>query len=462
MSEEFENFEEYLRENPLAYAGYRGMFLLKNNIKIPERSTLPQLSTPVFPAVLFIYFFYRNVRHYVLNVGRSSTSLPTIDDETHLFVVNSTEPYRSKSLEAVAELINESGGDAVLYCSPSARGKREEWTEDGFSVVSHRMTHDRLFFLRLIPMLAKSVLFTINLYRKIPEPAQLRKAVLIYNLVLLEQAKSASLGTVVSGTPTVHTVKNSAYLWPHVDEQSFYVYQEGIAWSYQDREIGFPDDRRPFITQAPFHRPSTYLIWGEVWRENFEASAHPDSEIIPVGSPYYDWLRNEYQAVGRTQTDTILFVGASHGATSTYQEERYEALLRKTVGVAEETDRTLLIKSHPAENIEWYENRGFGEYVKSFSDIIEALQRCDVAATNTSSAFVESSVLETRMVVRDLFGLGLSRLAPVEFVKFADTDEEYVNALSKSGRRSEMDATSESAELVRTGDSTAKIVELAR
>lgn len=462
MSEPFENFGAYLRDNPLAYAGYRVMFLRKNNVKIPERSTLPLLRTPAFPVVLLAYFLYRNVQYAVSRLRGKPSRMPPVDDDTHLFVVNSTEAYRSKSLEAVAESIDNRDGGAVLYCSPSTSGKRDEWRENGFSVMSHRETHERLCFLRLLPLFARAVRQTVDLYRNVPRPVPLTDAFLVLNLVFLEHAKSGSLGAAVSGTPTVHTVKNSAYLWPHADEQSFYVYQEGIAWSFQDRDTGFPDDQRPFITQAPFHRPATYLIWSEVWRENFEASAHDDSEVVPVGSPYYDWLREEQQQDDDCQTDTVLFIGASQDATSATQNERYEALLRETATVVEEMEKELVIKPHPADDIKWYERRGFGEHLQSFSSIVEALQHCDVAATNASSAFVESSVLETPIVVRDLFGLGLARLGPIKFVSFAETDAEYAEALSESGSEPAGDASSEFAELVRTGNSTARIVELIR
>lgn len=95
--------------------------------------------------------------------------------------------------------------------------------------------------------------------------------------------------------------------------------------------------------------------------------------------------------------------------------------MEAVVDLCEHENLDLKIKLHPRGSEQWYAERGWKSYIGIFGDIDTALQQTRIAITDVSSAFVESSVYGTPIVVADIQNQQLSSLAPVQNVQFPET-----------------------------------------
>jgi CDP-glycerol glycerophosphotransferase (TagB/SpsB family) len=77
----------------------------------------------------------------------------------------------------------------------------------------------------------------------------------------------------------------------------------------------------------------------------------------------------------------------------------YRDLVDTVVDICEQQEWELVIKLHPIEGSEQYEQWGYDEYITDKTDIETLLLRSDIAVTDLSSAFIESISLGTPIVV---------------------------------------------------------------
>jgi hypothetical protein len=172
-----------------------------------------------------------------------------------------------------------------------------------------------------------------------------------------------------------------------VSHDKIYTYQHGIERKSGERAMSIPQ-----------YVPLTYFVWGDVWVEQFRTKAHPDSEVYPVGSPRYDNLITKRH----TQESDIdlLFISGSHTLTRDDQDEdAYHDLVNMVVSICEELGWKLAIKLHPVEGPERYKQWGYEDYIIEEDSIEKLLLRSDIAVTDLSSAFIESVLLGTPIVV---------------------------------------------------------------
>jgi hypothetical protein len=427
---------------PLAYAGYRISHLVEHDRDISESGEIPFVTTPLFPLAIVGYIILVRSRYLLDSALGRASALPATPD--HVFSMTSTRGYRSHTFLEVARAVQERGEDAVFLCSPAAAEKRDEWTAEGFRTVTHRELHAHVGVVSLLRAVFRSVTVTRELVRTADVQPGVGNRVLYYNFVLLEHVKRESVRPLTDGDPMVHTYSPMPYLIDAAGAERLFVYQHGI-----QQPIGGK------IMAAPFFAPVTYLVWGEPWRANFRRYVHSAASIVPVGSPWYEYLASQ-AGEERDPTYDVLLVSDSHGLTDAVEPD-FERMVRALVETCHETDRSLAVKLHPLEEPSWYEQRGWGEYVVEYDDIDDALLDARVAVVNTSTAFVESTVLDVPVVVSDLWDRGLSELAPVDKVRFTEGPD-VVDAVTAALDDPDAFDAADSQPLVRLGGSTERIL----
>jgi hypothetical protein len=398
------------RRHPLAYAGYRVAYLRHHNRNISEADEIPFVTSVLFPVAILGYLLLARVRH-LLDVLRGTARSWDLGADDHVFVMSSTRGYRSRTFLELADAVQERGERAVLLCSPAATDSREDWEEEGFRTVTHRELHGRVGVLNAVVGAVRAVLVTARL-RRIDDPAVGSGTfTLVYNFVLLECVKRESVRPLTRADPSVHTFSPMPYLLTATDADSVFAYQHGLQQPLGDK-----------IMALPFFAPFTLLIWGEPWRDTFRPHVHSEADIRVVGSPWYEYLA-EKRDPDRDPAYDVLFISASHGLTNPEIEAAFASLAETLVETCERRGYSLAVKLHPLEDADWYDDRGWGEYVVAYDDIDDALLDARVSVTNASTAFVESAVLGVPVVVTDLWEHGLDSLAPVDYVRFADVGD---------------------------------------
>jgi hypothetical protein len=148
----------------------------------------------------------------------------------------------------------------------------------------------------------------------------------------------------------------------------------------------------------PKHAPVSYFIWGEAWRDQFEKKSHSDSVVYSVGSPRFDSLI-EKRGSEPKDIDELFLSGSQMIGNCGRSEADYRQLVETVIDTCEEMGWNLQIKLHPIEEPTLYEGWGYDQFITEEKDINKLLLRSDVAVTESSSAFVESAILGTPMVV---------------------------------------------------------------
>jgi|GEM_PF-1160172 len=440
--ERFADLTTLFERFPLAYAGYRISHIIEHDRDISESGEIPFVTTPLFPLAIVGYIVLARSQYFVTRLLGRVRDVPTAPD--HVFSMTSTRGYRSHTFLEVARAVQDRGEDAVFLCSPAATEKSDEWAGEGFRTVSHRELHAHVAVTALLRDVLRSVTVTRALIRTGDVQPGLGNRVLYYNFVLLEHVKRESVDPLTDGDPMVHTYSAMPYLIDAGGAERLFVYQHGIQQAVGGK-----------IMAAPFFAPVTYLVWGEPWRANFRRYVHSAATVVTVGSPWYEYLAGR---VGdeRDPSYDILFASDSHGLTDAIEPD-FEHMVRALVAACDEKDRSLAVKLHPLEEPSWYEQRGWGEYVVDYDDIDDALLDARVAVVNTSTAFVESAVLDVPVVVSDLWDRGLSELAPVDKVRFTDGPD-VVDALAAALDDPDAFDAADSQPLVRLGGSTERIL----
>lgn len=108
--------------------------------------------------------------------------------------------------------------------------------------------------------------------------------------------------------PAVHTYSPMPYLVEDSKNDWIFVYQHGTQWKGPNT-----------LMAVPFYVPLTYLIWSDIWAKSFEDAAHPDSHIVPVGSPWHDRLAGS-QMETEPEFD-VLFISQAHGLQTDEQSK---------------------------------------------------------------------------------------------------------------------------------------------
>ena len=453
---DIETLGEHFQSNPFLWAGYRALFVLANDNETPEEQTVPLLRSIFFMPAIIGFLTYKRMTALVTNTSDVERSFE------HLISITSTSEYRSYTLVEVAKELQQRDEDVLLLCSPSAEGRMTEW-QDVAPTVKHRDLHRRIPVKKIIRLPVDSVRMTLELKSIISsEQLSIHSFIFAHNLLLLELIKHHSIVDLCRDDPAVHTLKPMPYFLEATKANRIYVYQHGTQVRYPDwvwPGVNANNVSYDLKASIPFYIPLTYFVWGEPWKRNFERIAHRDSVIHVTGSPWYDNLASTNRSKHETDID-VLFVSQSH-AVEPQTQEAYEELVKRLVEFCSMRDFTFAVKLHPRESMSWYEKRGLDEYVQEFDDIDTALLRSRVAVTDTSTAFIEASVLGTPSIVADVSGRNLSSLAPVKNVRFTDGIGKIETHLEEL-LGSDEDQSTEGTELIRISKATDEIIHIIR
>jgi len=439
----FPDVTKLCQEHPLAYAGFRISHLRRHDRQISETGEVPFLTSVVFPFVLLGYLVLLRPIALVNTVCRQ-TPVPDVGTDGHVFSMTSTHGYRTHTFTEIADEFKTRGEEAVFLCSPVATTERDTWEDRGFQTVSHRELHPYIGTLTTLRGLIRALSLTIHLSRLAAVDTGPRNIILYYNVILLEFVKRESVRPLTESDPNVHTFSPMPYLIETSPADRLFVYEHGI----QPPTGGL-------IMAAPFFTPLTYFLWGDPCRPHFEAAVHSDSQLSVVGSPWYEYL-SETRTEHEPQHD-VLLVSETHRLVDEEVNAAFRAMVRDVIDTCESHGYSLVVKLHPLENADWYEQHGWDEYVTEYDDIDEALLDVHVSIVDESSAFVESAVLETPAIVSDLKRFGLDGLAPVDYVTFTDGPE--VGDAIVSVMNGETFVSKNSRELVRIENTICRIVE---
>lgn len=443
----------YLRAHPLANAGYRVFRILSKNGNLSERGEIPFITSYFFPVALVGYLLSRRLLT-LLSRTASGGRFDTVDSVDHLFSMTSDHGYRTHAFVEVAMELADRDESVLFLCSPEAEKLMDDWRDRGIPTVTHRETHGHVRIHRLPRYVVESLRMALDLHRlsrghladsRLPT----RRIVSIaFNYLLLEHVKADSIQTVVDGDSTIHTYSPMPYLLVSARLDRIFVYQHGVVWS------------RDELMEVPSYVPLTYFIWSDVWRGPYERCAHPESDILAIGSPWYDYLERSKDDRPSDPEWDVLYIGAAQGITKEWEERAYEDLVTRTVEICEERDLSLAIKLHPIEARSWYDERGYGGYVEHFDDIDRAIMASRIAVTNISSTFIEAAVLETPVIVTDVWERGIGELGPVEYVTFTDGLQGLDEAIEDALHGASETADSRLPSLVELGGAAERIADV--
>lgn len=436
--------ESYLASRPIGYAGFRIFHLRAHGFPLSDKDEVPFVTSPLFVLAILGYIIYRRLRASIS--GRLSTE--PVAGTTHVFTMSSGHKYRYYSFVEIASTLRQRGEDVLLLCSPDAETKRAEWHAAGLPTLTHTELHGTVPISRVLRAAIDALVVVLTVRRMVVYDTKFNDALVAYNYTLLEWVKSESVDDLFGHQPRVHTYSPMPYIQKSTSPDSIYVYQHGFQWKPET----------DLLMAAPWYVPLTYFVWSELWIEYFESAAHPESRIIPVGSPWYDYLSDRQSDEDGNRELDVLFVSGSHGCQTEAQHRSYESLVEELIGICERKDWRLGIKLHPVETGSWYRERGYEEHLHDFDDIDSALLGTKVAVTNASSSLIESTVLGTPMVVADVFEEGYDRIGPVENIYFADSVHE-VGRLLDGLATGDVDAGDRGRSVVRLGGAVDRIVD---
>jgi len=389
-----------IENQPLLYTAYRVMAIRHYNGVLSESDEIPLIKTPLFPFAIICYLIVK----YIWSLSSINKMKNELNSDDHLFVIGTSSKYRTHSLLSIATHLNNENKNITLLLSPESESKMKNWEKEGFKMITHRQLHKRISPISVLIACFQIGVAVCRFRQKISYDLSAYDMIITYNYVLTEYIKEKSLAKVMKNDPYVHTFSPMPYLVKNTSHDKVFVYQHGIQWKSGNT-----------LMSAPFYIPLTYFVWSPVWAESFEDAAHPDSEIIPVGSPWHDYLAQQKR--NQNPTFDVLLISQSHGK---YGNEIYEQFVSEVINACEQQNLSLKIKLHPKEAVSWYTKRGWNSYIESFDDIDDALQQTRIAVTSSSSAFVESSVFGTPIVVADILDRDLQSLAPVQNVLFPE------------------------------------------
>jgi hypothetical protein len=120
--------------------------------------------------------------------------------------------------------------------------------------------------------------------------------------------------------------------------------------------------------------------------------------VYSVGSPRFDSLIEKRGS--ETKDIDVLFLSGSQVIGNLGRSEAdYRQLVETVIDICERMGWNVQIKLHPIEQPTLYEKWGYNQYITDETDINKLLLQSDVAVTESSSAFVESAILGTPMIV---------------------------------------------------------------
>ena len=433
-----ESVIELSSKEPLHFTAYRVYVILEKHGRVKSTS-VPFIHRVWFLPLILGYIFTKRITSIF---SREANEL-----DGHVFSLHSTSAYKTEAFLQLAKDFTEMDNqDVTLYGVDEAIENFNEQMNGGdITETTFGKSFEKVPIITLIKKLPHLWGIARGLAKKF-HVRNLGRQITAFNFLVTEYIKFEGLKRNIGDIDSFHTYAPMPYQLKSVDNDLIYTYQHGI-------EVG--EGNRSF--SIPKYAPVTYFIWGSNWLEQFRQKSHPDSPIIPVGSPRYDSLFERREE--RDVDIDVLFVSGSHVIDSKgYDAQTYRELVDAVVNLCEKQGWNLKIKLHPIEEANLYVQWGYNEYITEVNDISALLLRSDVAVTDLSSAFTESLVLDTPMVVsQSSRQVGFQSFGPAPGLAFPDTLSETIHEIQRlKGTHIPVDEINKSG-IIHIGESSDKI-----
>lgn len=446
---DMDELERFMTDNPAGYAGFRAIKVSNKGREetAAEVDEVPFIFSVLFLPLIFAYTTWKRTAHIIATIFGATESGNSLE-ESHIFIMTSSSKYRSYAFEQVGKRLLEQDKDVIFVCSPDATDQMAEWREEGFQTESFI---ELLRFVSVLTLLVHIVRSVVELYKLkaiVPDEEYSYSTTYTFNSIVLEHIKYLSLNGLTDSDPVIHSYSLMPYQVLSTVPERRYVYQHGVQRK---------GDEKVWLASRFF--PANILIWGEAWLGNFEDFLHAESRVQIVGSPWHDYLAESRKAETDTKEWDVVLIGGSQSTTrSEKKAEMYENLVGNLVDICEENGWELAFKLHPVENRSWYDERGWGDHVTEFDGINDALKNTELAVTHFSSAFVESIVLGTPIILDEAWSEGMSEIRPISGASFIQTAEleETMKELLNSEHTA--DDIADETRLVDLGRSTERII----
>jgi hypothetical protein len=382
---------EFLRSNPVAYAGHR---LIANYVQVDdydgdtnENNEVPFLNYWFFAIALFGYWLLRRILHLV-GVSNAPSGF-----DGHLFVMHSARHDKRHTLTAVGQQLIDQGQDVLLLCSPEAQSYQTNWEEQGFSTTSFVALLGAIPLRGWLSVIRTTIRSVRGLRNQDPDAFGTARKTIVFNFIFLEAVKTQAL-VETTDCPTIHTYSPMGYVMAATEFDRVFGYQHGLLHGYES-ESDYQEYKRGY----PFFAPINYLTWGAQWHDKLQYSVPSDAKLFATGSPWHEFLAQHEIETEIDEKYDVLFL-SSTGRQTTEGEQAFEEFVDRLISVCEQHGWELNIKLHPKETGDWYAERDWSEYVIDSSvGIKKALLVSKVAITTGSSTLIESILLDTPICV---------------------------------------------------------------
>lgn len=428
---------ELCKMNPMYFMAFRSYALLETYDEV--------VNTPV----PFVHKYWFIPLFFVYVVGKFLVGVVLPKDthvSGHVFCCTSTSSYRSDSFFDLVEFFDNSRTSATLYCTSDCQRKYQDQDRKSANIATIGSTFRNISpfaFFRGIPDL-----WRVNMMMaKLLEVERFRWKVVVFNVLLAEHVKYLGLRSSIREVKSFHTYSPMPYQLLAVENTRIFTHQHGIQATSGNRAMAIPK-----------FAPVNYLVYGAFWVDNFSRKAHPESNIYPVGNPRFDRLVE--RRTERSSEIDLLFVSGSHILDrSDFDECEYRELVESVVGICSDQGWKLVIKLHPIEGPEYYESWGYEEYITDEDDIIDLLLCSDVAVTDVSTAFLESILVGTPMVVTQHtdMDLGLDGIDDIEGLTFPESLTQARKDILRLKGSIVSEAAISSSSIMEIGDTEARI-----
>lgn len=360
------------------FVPFRIYIILQNQGRI-QSSSIPYIHRMWFLPLILGYIFWK--RFFGTVVG----STPSITG--HVFCLSSDSQYRTEALFEIATDFRDRGEPTTIL---SVEGAKQEFLKQYDAKECNIVTFSDCFtavsFLSVVRSLPSLWRIATRLAHSLEVDSIIHR-VIAFNFLVVEFIKYTAIDNTSTDIKSFHTFAAMPYQTKAIDNDDIYAYQHGIEAGDGDRAMSIPK-----------HAPISYFIWGKAWRDQFEKKAHPDSAVYSVGSPRFDRLVEKRGSESK-DIDVLFLSGSQMMGNLGRSEADYRELVETVIDTCEEMDWNLHIKLHPIEQPTLYKKWGYDHFITEKTDINKLLLQADVAVTECSSAFVESAILGTPMVV---------------------------------------------------------------
>lgn len=368
------------KRDPLYSVPFR-IFIILNSHGEVQSSSVPYINQIWFFPAILAYVCWKRMN------GLITHGAPTLSG--HVFCCSSGSAYRTESLFRLCDYFEYNGDETTMLTVSKAEEKfRAEYDSDSTSLVSFRECFSTVSPHQVVKNIPKLWGISEKIAQSL-EVKSVRYRIIAFNFLVVEFIKYRSIENTISEVDSFHTFAPMPYQIRSISHEKIYAYQHGVESSKGTR-----------ASAIPRYAQIKYFVWGDLWTDRFRKKANSGSAIYPVGSPRHDALVDKRRTKTESGSIDVLFISGSHVLSQEgVNEAAYKDLVEMVVDICEQHGWEPVIKLHPIEGTERYEQWGYDEYITSETDIEALLLESEIAVTDLSSAYIESICLGTPIIV---------------------------------------------------------------